>query len=199
MKIILIGFLSFISLSLNSQSIIDSIPLDPETGRAKFEKVFEVVGTKEELFSKAKLWVVEMFVSAKDVIQAEDKNEGFITGKGILTYTYQYYYNRKKGIEPEKKPNESKANFSFKIFLKDNKVKVIIADVTFLNYGLDPFVDGVLSKQDFETARKLSEGKPGDQTRAMIAFSQYRGLKSSILALQESLQAKLSKKSETDF
>lgn len=41
-------------------------------------------GTKTELFVKARIWVANAFVSAKDVIQMEDKDAGKIIAKGLF-------------------------------------------------------------------------------------------------------------------
>ena len=50
-------------------------------------KFFDVIGTKDELFLKANLWMVSTFKDAKSVIQYSDKAEGIITGKYLLKYT----------------------------------------------------------------------------------------------------------------
>ena len=115
------------------QTLYDSIPVDTETRSVKFEKVLEAVGDKESLYSKTKIWLSDFFKNSKSVIQTEDKSEGYITGKAIMTYTHTYYIvKRKKITELPNEPN--KADFTFKIFVKDNKAKIVISNITILAF-----------------------------------------------------------------
>ena len=49
-------------------------------------KVYDVNGTKDELFLKANLWMVATFKNPKNIIQYSDKVEGILTGKYLLNY-----------------------------------------------------------------------------------------------------------------
>lgn len=50
-------------------------------------KVVEVPGvSKDDLFVRASTWMVDMFNSAKNVIQFSDKDAGVIKGKYIITF-----------------------------------------------------------------------------------------------------------------
>ncbi len=48
------------------------------------ENVIEVKGTKTNLYIKANEWMVNIFTSAKSVIQFQDKEEGIIVGKYLM-------------------------------------------------------------------------------------------------------------------
>jgi hypothetical protein len=50
------------------QTLYDSIPIEPETGIVRFEKVMEVSGDKDALYSKTKIWLFDIFKSFKSVI-----------------------------------------------------------------------------------------------------------------------------------
>jgi hypothetical protein len=49
-----------------------------------FVEVYEIPGTKDELFLKANEWMVSIFNDAKSVIQHSDKEEGVIIGKYLM-------------------------------------------------------------------------------------------------------------------
>lgn len=47
-------------------------------------KVYELSGSKNDLFTKANRWMVDVFTDAESVIQHSDKEEGVIIGKYLL-------------------------------------------------------------------------------------------------------------------
>ena len=58
----------------------------------KFEQVFNSEGkTKDEMFSKAMLWVAEHYNSANDVVQLSDKDAGNIIVKALYNHRYGKY------------------------------------------------------------------------------------------------------------
>lgn len=70
---------------------------------------------KDQLYSKAKQWFSEAFVSSKNVIDNADKDEGVIYGHAVITTdnsTYGY------------------VNFNIEIRCKDGKVKCVLRDFT---------------------------------------------------------------------
>ena len=55
----------------------------------KFEQVFNAEGkTKDEMFSKAMLWVADKYNSANDVVQLSDKDAGNIIVKAMYNHRY---------------------------------------------------------------------------------------------------------------
>jgi hypothetical protein len=49
-------------------------------------KTYKVIGTKDELFRKANLWMVSTFKDARSVILNSDRVEGILTGKYLLKF-----------------------------------------------------------------------------------------------------------------
>lgn len=103
---------------------------------------------KDELFTNAKTFFVDAFKSSKDVIQYEDKTEGKIIGKGILTAIGNQ--NKVMGQSWERKIN---AYFSIEILSKDNKYKYRIYDITLKSYDQHTSREKapIINDQTFET------------------------------------------------
>lgn len=80
-------------------------PVDP------VQKVIEAKGTKAELYTRTMDWMVKNFVSAKSVIQYQDKDAGVITGKGSIKVRDIL------GIQ-------TYLSFIFKFEIKDGKLRV---------------------------------------------------------------------------
>lgn len=119
----LIILLAFYSLSLIAicQSKLE---YDESTSRLKIEKVVEVENTsKDQLFSYVKNWFGETFTSAKDVITMENKEGGLIVGRYVDKYKIQL------------------AKFDFynqvKVYMKENKYKVVITNIENFDAGTD--------------------------------------------------------------
>ncbi|MCB9190814.1 MAG: DUF4468 domain-containing protein [Flavobacteriales bacterium] len=62
------------------------LPLDEQTGEIIYQEIQNVDGvSSEELFTRAKYWVANNYVSANDVIQFEDRKRGVLVAKGNIT------------------------------------------------------------------------------------------------------------------
>lgn len=89
-------------------------------------KVYDVNGTKDELFLKANLWMVAIFNNAKSVIQYSDKTEGVFAGKYLLHDVpavapgYNILVGRTYG-SPEKT-----LYATIEIRIKDNKARISV-------------------------------------------------------------------------
>lgn len=60
-------------------------PIDNRTGEITYSEIIKVDSVKsQELYIRAKVWFVHSFVSAKNVIQLDDKESGKIIGKGLF-------------------------------------------------------------------------------------------------------------------
>ena len=65
-------------------------PIDSISQQITYSKVFEFTGyTKEKLFLKAKTWATHQYVSVRDVIQYEDKEEGIMILKGYFIVSHK--------------------------------------------------------------------------------------------------------------
>lgn len=84
-------------------------------GEILFSEVVGVEGkTANELYSLAKLAIAKVFVSAKDVIQLDDKEKGIIVVKGL-------YYAPNSATKPY-------YTFMIKLLFKDGKYKIDLTD-----------------------------------------------------------------------
>lgn len=114
-KISLYGI--FILLSLACASTVKT-----GTYAENYEEIVEVEGTKDNIFTKANLVFVDVFVNADSVIQYSDKEAGVIKGKYFSTIGSFRLYNVSSIIE---------------VSVKEGKyrIKMSIADVTTENWG----------------------------------------------------------------
>lgn len=71
--------------------------------------------TRDQLFSRAQIWVNDAFRSGKDVTQLADKQNGTLTG----TANMKILFKIRKGTWP------ALVTFSFKILVKDGKYKYV--------------------------------------------------------------------------
>src|SRR4051812_29627350 len=90
-----------------------------------YERIIETPKqTKEILYKKVKSWGVNAFNSQKDVLQADDKESGIIA--------YKFFF-KKPFHQPRIMGVDNVMDWQYwqvlKVFLKDEKVKIIIDDV----------------------------------------------------------------------
>lgn len=91
-------------------------------------KVFEdTPGTKDELYLKANRWMVSAFNNAESVIQHNDKQEGAIIGKYLMSGTVSSGY---MGVV-----TDTRVYAIVEIRLKDNKAKIDIKPQGSWRYG----------------------------------------------------------------
>jgi hypothetical protein len=117
---LLIAFVAFTSEA--QDKIIDTIPkID---GTYCFQEVVTLDGTykKDFLYKNAKLYFVNNFKSANDVIQYDNKDDAKIIGKGNLTVYDSYIIT----------PFEWRINFSTEITCKDGKYRYRLYDVNII-------------------------------------------------------------------
>ncbi len=74
---------------------------------------------KQELYSRAKIWVSDYFKSSKAVIDLDDKEIGILIGKGGSPITVETAIGQ---------PFNTNCFFTFKLSFKDGKVKVEVYD-----------------------------------------------------------------------
>ncbi|NBW38841.1 MAG: DUF4468 domain-containing protein [Cytophagia bacterium] len=76
--------------------------------------------SQDELYTKAKIWLAEKFISANDVIQFDDKENGIVIGKGAIR-------TKENGMAALIK----NWRFTVKIQVKDGKYKVNFYDIIY--------------------------------------------------------------------
>jgi hypothetical protein len=101
------------------------LPFDPTTGKLVYTEVVQVPGASQaELYARAKLWFANTFKSAKDVVQAEDKEAGIIQGTGFQDITVV-----SMGL-----PVREKLWYTIKIAIKEGRYKYDITNFRVQNY-----------------------------------------------------------------
>lgn len=157
-----------------------------------YSEVVEVPSMKkDQLYANARLWFVNSFKSAKDVLQVQDKETGELVGKGWFEeqitikmmgswkYMAQYY-------------------FKMSVFVKDGKYKYTITDIDNTSIkGNDNSAFGLLYTSIDPKTRKwpmYSESKHRDIYLTIKEASNNR-----IKLLIDDLKKNMIAKSESDF
>lgn len=127
MKLSLFLTLAFISNFLLSQEkLLDVLPV--QGGKVTYIEVIQVDSvTKDQLFERAKRWFVDTYKSSQDVIQLEDKENGEIIGKGVLSSSWQ---STAISLQPVD------IWHTVTIQAKDNRYRYIITDLQ-ISYTVD--------------------------------------------------------------
>src|SRR5437868_3851017 len=88
MKIILL-IASSIILSISCYAQKDTVGLNVpiQDGKIVYQGIVDIQGKQKlDLYRNAQQWFVDYFKSSKDVIQNQDKEDGFIIGKGYIIF-----------------------------------------------------------------------------------------------------------------
>lgn len=120
--------LGFITPHLPPVSIeaISSVPRE-NNGEIHYTSVIAVDGrSQNDLYLRAKAWVINVFKSPKDVITVEEKDVGIIICKGYTEENVQIYSGRSIPI---------KLYFTIKVSTKDGRYKYDIMDFYFQRYS----------------------------------------------------------------
>lgn len=84
-------------------------------GKILYEEIYEVEVDKKDIYNKSKMYLVQSFRNAKNVIQIDDPDLGRIVTKGKLNVSF--------------KGGESWSDFITQIDIKDNKFRVRVFDI----------------------------------------------------------------------
>jgi len=112
-----------------------------ENGSIIIEDIREIPGkSKDQLFEGVKYWFAQRFNNSSEVITAESKDQGYITGNYIQAHKVQ------NGLNMD-------LNHRIQVDLKDGKYRVKISNMNNVNYGF-PLEQYWLKKDDtFRPAR----------------------------------------------
>lgn len=100
-----------------------SYTVDSVTNLVKYEKIFELNGSKDKLFEKALNWVGDNFKS-NDVVYLKEKELGQLGVTG--TFLNKSYFEGGSNNSAE-----TNVKFDCRFYLKDNKYKVVITKIVF--------------------------------------------------------------------
>jgi hypothetical protein len=135
--------------------------LPVKDGSVFYEQIDSAPGlSKDEIFKRSKLWVVDAFVDAKEVIQIDNKEDGEIVGKGNLDCTYTIMGT---GIP-------CRVYFTIKLNSKDGKHRVQIYDFSGHRYTSNKPLDfdKLLNKSNAAENKRIIE-QIDKQIRAALA------------------------------
>ena len=114
MKELLAGALLLLPWAGWAQS--DSLQLNAD-GQAEFVQVIQVPGsTVEQLYTRARSWVVVTFSDANAALKVQDKENGTLMGKGIGRLTWWDGIGLKEG----------NLNFTFQIDCKEGRYRLVM-------------------------------------------------------------------------
>lgn len=123
-KLLLIVPLLVYTSSVLGQNRPWVLPRD-ENGKVYFSEVIQADSMNaNQLYNNAKLWFSDVFKSAKDVIQVDDREAGRVVGKA-----WQDIYVKVLGM-----PNATKLWFSLSIQVKDGRYKIEMYDMMYQQY-----------------------------------------------------------------
>lgn len=125
----------------------ENIVFPVKDGHIKFEEIISVDSLKkDDLYNRAKLWVINTFKSAKQVITADDKEIGIIKGNGVFIVLKGHL-------------QEQTIRFTFEINVKDYKYKYSFYDFDFLdNYGNSSEITLDYYYNYYNSGKKLGRG-----------------------------------------
>src|ERR1035437_1354156 len=123
MKFLLILFTPFFTYAQQ-----DTVILPLKNGNIIYEKIVSDSLSKKENYDNSKRAFVNIFKSAKDVIQMDDKENGEIIGKGITTYHWRIFFKDKQ-LQNKLDSFSQAIKFTIDVISKDNKYRVKISDI----------------------------------------------------------------------
>lgn len=175
----------FIILILSSATgfgqLIDELPKD-ESGNLNYNEVIQLEGNlKGELYLRSKQFFVDVFKSAKDVIQMDDKEAGIIIGKG-----FNDIYIKVMGMN-----HPIQMWYSIKIQSKDNRYKYEIYDIYFKSYASSQ-VPSVTTQADelFDKTSYYKKNGDAKDVPEKYKIEMITKAKSLIVAIKSSMEKK---------
>lgn len=137
---------------------VATYPKDAATGLIDYTDVVPVEGaTQAELFQRGKLWLASSFKSTKDVIQAEDKDAGFIIAKGNSTIV----------IKAAGLGNAEPLYYTIKLNYKDGRYKYEVTDFYIQSQGVNIPVERFVFPADTKHFAKINS-QYGPQVEAVV-------------------------------
>ena len=174
--LLIFSFVPFISFS-QSEMDIDTLEFD-------FSKVVQVDSMNAKtLYSNAKLFIADAFVSAKSVTQLEDENSNTLVVKGLfviplkdLPYSFSYM-------------KDFTTSFKLQILTKDNKFKYTLSD--FVVEG-----NAVYDGANLSSTYKTEKGEVGKKAHKKLWISMKTSAYDFLSVFIEDLKNKMTTKND---
>ncbi len=112
--------IGLVGMTAHAQETLGGV-LPMVNGKIMYTGVVSVdsASKKDDLFQRTKLWFVENYTSANDVIQMEDKENGIIVGKGYFEEMWQVTFYASMKV---------KVYHTIKMYVKDGRYRYEITD-----------------------------------------------------------------------
>lgn len=184
MKSFLIVFLLFIySTSFSQPDLSLVFPMD--NGKVVYSEVVKVDSTltADQLFKNAKIWLIDAFKSAKDVIQTESQSDHLLVAKGFNNRSHNQIVN-------------GKIWFTLKLETKDGRYRYSIYDLIYEYSGtlLQTTVHETTPYESWVNLDLHKRNNPKQQEKVnelLIEFS--KKVNDDFVSLVESLKANIIK------
>jgi len=175
----------------NEKKITDTIP--KINGNYEYIEVVSLDTSykKEQLYRNAKVFLVDIFKSAKDVIQYDDKEQGKIIGKGVLELAdYHVIFT----VVDEFTWN---VNFTIEISCKDGKYRYRLYDIL-INQRVKNDTYNTPSVLTVDDAIKNTQKGPFKKVSTRLVNSMLHNFRNDITILKTYMN-KSQAKSKDDF
>ncbi len=154
------------SISASAQHVTQtlvSLPVDPATRQITYSRIIAIPGaTKDELYTRGKIWFATAFHAAQGVTLADDQQAGLLVGQGVAATRVTYGL-----LLPL--PNLVVFKYTIKLSFKDGEYRYILTDFQFQSG--QPFrFDQELSTTDYLAYHLLTDFKYNSQ------YGQFNGL-----------------------
>ena len=183
MRLLTALFICFFPLISFSQSYnYDELYLPKNEGKIVYSEVISADSkTKEEIYTKSKVWYANNFKSAEAVITFEDQTSGIISGNGNFIIT----------VPILGRPTNYYCKFTVRIESRDSRYKYSIQDISIGGVS-DP---GTPIETLFSREWMIKKnGKP-----VQTSWDLFYGFEKEILALENSLKSLMQVKSSDDW
>lgn len=191
----LLCFMMLIEVNLLAQDTLHHA-FSLKENKIYYERVVDAPGKMKDLLYKiVKSWGVNEFNSQKDILQADDKEIGIVA--------YKFFF-KKPFQQPKVLGVLNIMDWQYwqvmKIFLKDEKVKIIIQDVQLKDIGYDGYTIETFRSSTEEYFKRNMMGKGYREKYYLETYKNFQAANNEIISIIDNLEKKLkADKSEFDF
>jgi hypothetical protein len=123
MKTALISRVVLLTFSL---SAFAQLPVDEKTGKVEYKEVIQLDGmSKDEIYKKAKMWMVSTLKSGDNMVELDGTNSEQIVGTGNLKPVIKDEKNKKRFWIAD-----ANLNFKFIVFCKEGRTKCVVKNLS---------------------------------------------------------------------
>ena len=121
------------------------LPLNKESGKIEYSETVPLGGNRSELFNRGKAVVESTFKSARDVVEAEGQDEGYILLRGLAILDIKGH---------DEKISEVPMHFRLHLQFRNNEYTYTITDISLQSpadslHERTPLEETLISRQEF--------------------------------------------------